>query len=81
MKASPLHALLLVASGCASSQHVGCNSAEQAAADRAKAKVEADFFAEAFAACAGHELEDCDAFPAIRDKYRPLREAAWRQCR
>jgi hypothetical protein len=77
----PVAICILLAPACSSAQRATCTADEVAAADRAKAKVEAEFFTEAFTACEGRELEDCSEFAAIRDKYRPRRKAAWEVCR
>lgn len=58
---------------CAASQSRDCSEARLA-------EIEAAYVAEAVAACRGQEIAECEALPAIRDKYDALREG-WVQCR
>lgn len=43
------------------------------------AKLELSYIAEASAACAGKTYDSCEALPAIRAKYRSLRDE-WKEC-
>jgi hypothetical protein len=48
--------------------------------DAMLAEIDARYTAELILACNGQHLDDCEAFPAIRDQYDALREE-WVQCR
>jgi hypothetical protein len=43
------------------------------------AQIEAHYITEAVAACAGHTADACPALPAIKDKYKIIRED-WVRC-
>lgn len=68
-------ALVLVATaGCSSTQE------RAACAPEALAAIEASYIDEALQACEGQEAEDCEALPAVREKYAAKRRQ-WEDCR
>jgi hypothetical protein len=64
--------LALLVGGCAGQERAAC-------APEQLVPIETAFIAEATAACDGYEIEDCEAFPAIAEKYR-LQRDAWEAC-
>lgn len=50
-----------------------------ACAPEALAAIEVAYVDEALQACEGHEAEDCEALPAIREKYA-VKRRQWEDC-
>lgn len=70
---------VLVLAGLAGCASRGTVPKTPECSDEQLAKIEAAFIAEAIEACRGQTTKDCEALPALREKYDAKR-VAWANC-